>query len=234
MTIKAIALDDEPPALNVIKRFSQQTGFIDLIRTFSKAEEAAVYLSGFPVDLVFLDINMPAISGIEFKKRLPPQLMVVFTTAYTEYAIDGFNLNAVDYLLKPFTQERFTQAAEKARTLFQFQQQSIQQKPDHIMVRVDYSLVRLELADILFIEGLDDYLKIYMTNNKTLVIRMTMKAMADKLPATDFVRVHRSYTVAIKKIESVRNKAITIGEEIIPVGAIFDGRLQEILGRQIN
>ncbi len=232
--IKTIALDDEPPALNVIRKFSAQADYIDLVKTFTKASDAARFLASFPVDLLFLDINMPSISGLEFKKQLPENTMVIFTTAYSEFALEGFNLNAIDYLLKPFTVERFLQATGKAKAYYQFRHQNMSAKPDHIMLRVDYSLVRVELGDIIFIEGLDDYLKVHLVSQKQLVVRMSLKAIAEKLPQSDFVRVHRSYIVALKKIESVRNKVISIGGEIIPLGAVFEERFFELLGRQIN
>ncbi|MFT3822827.1 MAG: LytTR family DNA-binding domain-containing protein [Chitinophagaceae bacterium] len=232
--IKAIALDDEPPALAVIKRFSEQASYLELVKTFTKAEEAMKFIGNFPVDLLFLDIHMPAISGIDFKKQLDPHTMVIFTTAYSEYALEGFNLNAVDYLLKPFTAERFLQATEKAKAFYQYQHQNTANKPDHILIRVDYSLQKIMLADILFIEGLDDYLKIHLKDQKPVVARMTLKAIAEKLPQTDFIRVHRSYIISLSKIASVRNKVITIGEEVIPLGASFEEKFYEILGKQIN
>lgn len=229
--IKAIALDDEPPALEVIKSFSNQTDYIDLVKTFTKAEEAAKYLSSFPVDLLFLDINMPSISGIDFKKKIVSKTMVIFTTAYSEYAIEGFNLNAVDYLLKPFTPERFLQATEKAKAYYQFLHQNTASKPDHILIRVDYSLVKVQLADINFIEGLDDYLKIHLAGQKPIVTRMTMKSILEKLPQSNFVRVHRSYIVPLAKIESVRNKIIYVVGEEIPIGTSYEIKFYEVFGK---
>lgn len=229
--IKAIALDDEPPALDVIASFCSLTESIDLVKTFTRAEEAQRYLANFPVDLLFLDINMPSISGLHFKKGLDPKTMVIFTTAYSEFALEGFNLNAVDYLLKPFTLERFLQAVEKAVAYHQFLHQNSLAKPDTISVRVDYALVKVTLADIVFIEGLDDYLKIHLRGQKPLVSRMTMKAMSEKLPQSDFVRVHRSYIVPLAKIDAVRNKIIFIGSEEIPIGASYETRFFELFGR---
>lgn len=228
--IKAIALDDEPPALSVIRSFCQSTGYIELVKTFTSSGEATRYLAGFAVDLVFLDVNMPAISGLDFKKQIDPKTMVIFTTAYSEYALEGFNLNAVDYLLKPFTQERFLQAAEKAKAYYRVLHQNPAQKPAHIMLRADYSLVKVQLDDIVFIEGLDDYLKIHLTGQAPLVVRMTMKAIAEKLPQTDFIRVHRSYIVPLAKIEGVRSKTVYIGNEEIPIGASFEDKLMEAWG----
>lgn len=232
--IKAIALDDEPPALAVIRKFCEQATGIELVKTFTKAEEAMKFLNSYPVDLLFLDIHMPAISGIDFKKQLDARTMVIFTTAYSEFALEGFNLNAVDYLLKPFTAERFLQATEKAKAFYQFLHQNTATKPDHILIRVDYSLQKIMLADILFIEGLDDYLKVHLADQKPIVARMTLKAIAEKLPQSDFIRVHRSYIVSLKRIGSVRNKVISIGEEEIPLGASFEEKFNEAIGKQIN
>lgn len=229
--IKAIALDDEPPALEVIKSFCSKTDYIDLVKTFTRAEEAAKYLSNFPVDLLFLDINMPSISGIDFKKKIDPKTMVIFTTAYSEYAVEGFNLNAVDYLLKPYTPERFLQATEKAKAHYQFLHQNSASKPDHLLIRVDYSLVKVQLTDINFIEGLDDYLKIHLAGQKPIVTRMTMKAILEKLPQSDFVRVHRSYIVPLAKIESVRNKIIYVSDEEIPIGTSYESKFYEVFGK---
>jgi DNA-binding LytR/AlgR family response regulator len=173
------------------------------------------YLEQFSADLIFLDINMPSISGLEFAKRIPQQSMVIFTTSYTEYAVESYSLNAVDYLLKPYTFARFQQAIEKAEAVQRFQQNERQQ---YLILRVDYSLIRIALPDILFIEGLDNYLKVHVRNQSPIVVRMTMKALQEKLPDNEFVRVHRSYIVAIAKISSIRNKMIFIGEEEIPLG----------------
>lgn len=229
--IKAIALDDEPPALDIIRNFCGLVNYIELAKTFTKAEEAAKYFFDFPVDLLFLDINMPSISGIDFKKRINPKTMVIFTTAYSEFAIEGFNLNAVDYLLKPFTQERFLQATEKAKAYYQFLHQNALAKPDHILIRVNYVLTRVTLADIIFIEGLDDYLKIHLQNQRPIITRMTMKAIMDRLPQTDFIRVHRSFIVPLSKIETVHNKYILIEGQQIPIGISYEKKFYEMFKR---
>lgn len=220
--IKAIALDDEPPALAVVKNFCGKTDHIDLVKTFTRSEDAMKYLRKFPVDLLFLDIKMPAVSGLEFRRSVPADTMVIFTTAFSEFAVEGLNLNAVDYLLKPFTFERFMQATDKAKAYYAFLHQSELVKKDHILVRVDYSLVKVMLANINLIEGLDDYIKIHLQDQKPIVTRMTMKVLVDKLPANDFIRVHRSYTIPLAKIESVRGKVIFISGEEIPIGSSFE------------
>ena len=203
--IKALAIDDEPLALNVIEAFCAQLDYIDLQKTFTKPNEALKHLNKYPVDLLFLDIHMPSLTGIDFYKNIEQNTLVVFCTAHGQYAVEGFNLNALDYLLKPFTFERFKQATDKARDYFS---SSNNQKAQHIFVRADYSLQKIMLDDIMCIEALDDYLKIYINNQKTIVARMTMKAMLEKLPSTEFMRVHRSFIVPIKKVESLRNKML--------------------------
>jgi DNA-binding LytR/AlgR family response regulator len=213
--IKAIAVDDEPPALEILENYCRRTEKVELMKVFTSTSRALEYLEQFSADLIFLDINMPSISGVEFARRIPQQSMVIFTTSYTEYAVESYSLNAVDYLLKPYTFARFQQAIEKAEAVQRFQQNERQQ---YLILRVDYSLIRIALPDILFIEGLDNYLKVHVRNQSPIVVRMTMKALQEKLPDNEFVRVHRSYIVAIGKISSIRNKMIFIGEEEIPLG----------------
>jgi DNA-binding LytR/AlgR family response regulator len=220
--IIAIALDDEPPALKIVENFCSRVDFIDLVKTFTNPDEALKHLARFPVDLIFLDIRMPSISGIQFRKQIPQDMMVIFTTAFSEYAVEGFNLNAVDYLLKPFTYERFLQAVNKADDYYQFFYQHESAVQQYLFVRADYSLVKVMLADILYIEGLDDYLKIHLTGRKPLVARLTMKAILEKLPVKDFVRVHRSYIVPLVRIEKVRNKMIYIKDVQIPIGSSYE------------
>ena len=217
--IKAIAIDDEPLALSVIETFCAELDYIDLQKTFTQPNEALKYLKKFPVDLLFLDIHMPALTGIDFYKSIEQKTMVIFCTAHGQYAVEGFNLNALDYLLKPFTFERFKQATDKARDYFA---SNNNQKTQHIFVRADYSLQKIMLDDITCIEALDDYLKIYINQQKTIVARMTMKAMLEKLPKTDFLRVHRSFIVPIKKVESLRNKTLQLGDKKIPVGNSYE------------
>lgn len=218
MTIQAIAIDDELPALTLISNFCERIGYVRLQQTFNKPEEALQYIRQSPVDLLFLDINMPSITGTDLYRSIAQQPMVIFTTAHSEYAVEGFNLNAVDYLLKPFSFERFQQALQKVQAQLQLQQHAQQQ----LVLRIDYGLTRINLGDILFIEGLDDYLKIHLLQQTPLVIRMTMKGMLEKLPAHAFVRVHRSYIVPLSKIDQVRNKTILIGAQEIPVGSSYE------------
>lgn len=197
--IKCIALDDEPLALEVIQAFCAEVPFLELEKTFTDASVAGRYLKNFPVDLIFLDIRMPDISGIDFYKSLSQELMVIFTTAYSEFAVEGFNLSAIDYLLKPFNKERFMQAVNKAKEYHDYMHHRSGVQEPCLYVRSEYSLVKILVSDILYIEGLDDYIKIHTANKKPVLTLMSLKAAQEKLPVEDFVRVHRSFIVALKK-----------------------------------
>lgn len=221
--IKAIAIDDEPIALKVIENFCHEIETISLEKTFSNAEDGLKHLKKFPTDIIFLDIEMPNLNGIDLYKQIKQNTLVIFITSRADYAVEGFNLNALDYLLKPFTFERFKQATDKAQEYFS---SNINSKSQHIFVRADYSLQKIMLDDITYIEALDDYLKINLYQQKTIVARMTMKAMLEKLPSNDFLRVHRSFIVPIKKIESLRNKTLQLGDKKIPVGNSYE---QEVM-----
>jgi DNA-binding LytR/AlgR family response regulator len=221
--IKAIAIDDEIPALKIIENFCERTGLIALEKTFLKPNEAMKHLRKFPTDLLFLDINMPSISGIELYKSIEQHTMVIFTTAYSEFAVEGFNLNAIDYLLKPYTYERFLQAVNKANDIYSTPIMLEKNQENYLFVRADYSLVKIAINDILFIEGLDDYLKIHIAKKiKPIVARMTMKGIMEKLPTTQFIRVHRSFIIPFSKVENVRRKVIFIEGKEIPIGSSYE------------
>lgn len=162
-------------------------------------------------------------SGIEFYKAIPQDAMVIFTTAYAEYAVEGFNLSAIDYLLKPFTFERFVQSVHKAKDYQQFLQKSeAPEPPQYLFIKADYSVYKIAFTDIVFIEGLDDYLKIHLESSKPVVARMTMKGIMEKLPVQDFIRVHRSFIVPFRRVENVRNRLITLAGEDIPIGNSYE------------
>lgn len=217
--ITAIAIDDEPLGLKIISHYCDQIDFITLEKTFTKQSEALKHLRKFPVDLIFLDIQMPNKNGIDFYKMLDNETMVIFTTAHSQYAVEGFNVNATDYLLKPFSPERFMMAIQKARKEFEFRKnQSVQ---THLMIRADYKLYRIEFDDIRLIEGLDDYVQIHLSNKTKIVARISMKGILEKLPEKDFIRVHRSYIIPLKKIKSIQNKSIQIEDFLIPIGETY-------------
>lgn len=227
--MNAIALDDEPLALEIIESFCERLDSIKLERTFTKVSDAQKYLRKFPVDLLFLDINMPQLSGIDFYKKVEQNTLVIFTTAYSEYAIEGFNLNAMDYILKPYSFDRFEQAVKKATEYYDYLHRKSDTVIKFIYIKADYSLIKVALDDILCIEAFADYLKIYLPNKKSITARFTMKAMMDKLPNSKFIRVHRSFILPIDKIISIRNKNITIEGREIPIGTSYEDEINKLI-----
>jgi DNA-binding LytR/AlgR family response regulator len=217
--IRAVAVDDELPSLEIIKDFCERIPGLLLEKAFNKPTQALQYLKQNPTDILFLDINMPALNGLEFSKILAQKTNIIFTTAYSEYAVEGFNLNAVDYLLKPFTFQRFQQAIDKAML---FIKNAETNAGTFITLRINYGLVNINIDSILFIEGLDDYLKIHLSDQKPVVVRMTMKAMLEKLPVDKFIRVHRSFIIPLSKISNVPNKIIRISDVEIPLGSSYE------------
>lgn len=225
--ISAIAIDDETPSLKIIEHFCAKTGYINLAKTFLKPNEALAWLENNPVDLMFLDIRMPSISGIDFFKSLSVKPPVIFTTGYSEYAVEGFNLDAVDYLLKPFTYDRFAKATDKVKEYYDYIKTG---KPaeQHLIIRADYSLYKVQLADIHYIESAGDYIKFHLKGAKTITARMTMKTLTDKLPSDKFVRVHRSFVVPLSGITSIHDKNVHLGDMVIPIGLNYEEELMKL------
>lgn len=230
--IKAIAIDDEIPALQIIEIFCSRLPVLELEKVFNKPGDALKHINKYPVDLIFLDINMPSMSGIELLKTVKQETVTIFTTAYSDYAVEGFNLNAIDFLLKPFSFERFNQAVKKAEDYFNFQKQKNDPAvSSSIYIRADYRLLKIDHKDILYIESLDDYLKIHLQDQKPVVARMTMKAMLDKLPPSRFVRIHRSYVVSIDKIKSIGGKQVQINETELPIGNSYEEEFLKVFSQ---
>lgn len=226
--IKAIAIDDEPLALKVIESFCQKVDFIDLQKTFTQPNEALKHLRKYPADLLFVDIHMPGLTGIALVKALKQNTMVIFTTAFSEYAAVSYELNAIEYLLKPINLKRFQQAVNKANEYFNFINRTDEQGEKSIFIRADFSLVKIPLADVLFIEGMADYIKIFIKERKTVVARMTMKEISEKLPENDFIRVNRSAIIPQHRIEHIRNKTIFLSDREVPIGNTY---LDDIIKR---
>lgn len=225
--IRAIAIDDEPLALTIIEHLCMKNADIVLEKTFTSQQDALQYLDKFPVDLMFLDIQMPEKDGISFYKSLEVKPMVIFTTAFDHYAVEGFNVNAVDYLLKPVAYERFETAVEKAKKIKQFNANTNQDA--FILIRADYKLNKIPIKDILFIEGLDDYIQIHIEGKSKIVARMSMKNIMELLPASEFIRIHRSFIVPIRKVTSVQTKQVHIGEREFPVGETYKSNVLSLL-----
>lgn len=225
--MKAIALDDERPALDVIEDFCNRIDSVELLKTFTRTGEAHVYLEANLVDLVFLDINMPKESGLAFCRSINQQTLVIFTTAYSEYTLESYDLDAVDYLLKPYPFQRFEKAVQRAQMRWRVLKQPTGDTPatlerTQLFFRADHGLVKVAMTDILFVEGLENYLKIHLRDGQPLVVRLTLKALLGTLPAGKFIRVHRSFIVAIDKVQGIRSKRILMGSEEIPIGSSYE------------
>ena len=223
-----LALDDEPLALQLLASYTRQLPILSPQGFFNNPDEAQKRLSAGDIDLLFLDIQMPDISGLQFLKKLTNPPIVIFTTAYAEFAVDGFNLNAVDYLLKPFDFDRFAKAVQKACDYRQFLNHQKNEGATSLFVKVEYSIVQIPFDDIVFIEGFDDYIKIH-TAGKLILTLLSLKNVLKLLPAQRFLRVHRSFIVAVDKIKYVRAQKITIESREIPVGSTYARALQGVL-----
>ena len=230
--IKAIAIDDEPLALTIIQHFCNENESIQLLKTFTNQNEALLYLATESVDLIFLDIQMPQKNGIDFYKELEltNKPSVIFTTAYEQYALQGFEVDAIDYLVKPIEEERFQKAIEKAQRMILSNNSSAVE--DHFMIRADYKNNKIFYKDILYIEGLDDYIQIHLDNKPKIVARMSMKNMVEKLPEDQFVRIHRSYIVPIQRINSTDSKNIYIDNQLFPIGETYKNEVNVKLNKK--
>lgn len=215
-SLRCLTIDDELPALNLINAMVKKTPFLSLTDSTINAFEAVSILEKHPIDLLFLDIEMPDISGVDFLRSLDVKPMVIFTTAYDHYAVEGFSLDAVDYLLKPIAYERFLKASEKALELYQLRNASSNVQGS-IQVRVNYETKKILLDDILYIEGVKDYVKI-VTKEGNWLTRQNLKGISALLPQSDFVRIHRSFIVSWNKVSGWQKKYISIGDKKLPVG----------------
>lgn len=227
--LRAIAIDDEPIALEVVKNFSEKIIFLDLQQCFTDAFEAMDFLQKNEIDLIFLDIKMPDISGLDFLKSISKPPMIVFTTAYSEHAVQSFELNAIDYLLKPFSLSRFIKASNRANEQFELRKkaQAAQQTDATIFVKSGYELIKIDLNDILYVEGTGNYVK-YVLKEQNIVSRITMKETEDLLPSLNFIRVHRSYIVGKNHISKIQKSDICIGSIEIPIGEAYKNKIEKL------
>jgi two-component system LytT family response regulator len=229
--INCLLVDDEPVALDLLEHFISRVYFLNLVKKCRNAIEAMQILEENHIDLLFLDIHMPDVNGIQFLKSLISKPAVIFTTGYKEFALEGYENDVVDFLLKPFDFERFLKAVNKANNLLSktIRPPAIRQKPQQfIFVKADYKLVKINVDDIIFVEGLKDYIKIY-TKQKLILTLMSMTAIEEKLPSDDFFRVHRSYIISLSKIDSVSRHRVIIGEKFIPISVPYRDRFYAII-----
>lgn len=230
MTIRCLAVDDEPLALEIITDYISKVAYLELMATFDNALDTINYLKEHPVDLIFLDIQMEGLTGIQMLKVLKHQPLIIFTTAFDAYALEGYELDALDYLLKPFSLERFMKATEKAfsklHTVKQAQPDATTAAPpqvnpnDFLFVKTENRLQKIFLQDILFVEGQGDYLRINTAKSRIMTLQK-FSSLQSMLPEDLFVRVHKSYLVSIEKIESISRNRIKIGEHLIPISESY-------------
>lgn len=214
-----IAVDDEPFALQLISDDIRKIPFLDLKGTFSSAMDALVVMQHEPVDLLFLDIQMPTLTGTQFLRTLKNAPMVIFTTAYEQYALEGFELNVIDYVVKPIPFDRFLKAANKAYDLFRLKTASALKERGFFFVHAEYKEIKLFYDEILYVEGLKDYVKIFVEKiQHPILTRMNLKAIEGKLPSDEFVRIHNSFIVPLHKINSFQRSQVFIGNTAIPIG----------------
>ena len=245
--VTCIIVDDEPLAVRLLESFVQKTPQLQLEHSFTDSVEAFAWLKDHPVSLAFMDIQMPDLNGMELSRMLPEDTKVIFTTAFKEYAFESYEVNALDFLLKPIRYNKFLTAAEKARDWFVMKNQmtaSLEESTtgrvggtetenrerDSVFLRIDGELRQIAIEDILYVSGMKDYVVFYLEGNRKLVTHLTMKAVEDMLPATQFLRVHRSYIVALRKIRSIdRNSCIYIGNEVIRVTDAYKDAFKQFL-----
>lgn len=223
--IKCLIVDDEPVAREILENHLSKISTVNIIATCKNAMEAFTFINSKEIDLIFLDINMPEISGLSFAKSINKNIKVIFTTAYREYALDGFNLQAVDYLLKPISLERLLQAINKYLNENIYinninKKEIIAEKSDFIFVRSERKMIKINFSEIQYIESLSDYIKIYLTD-KTIITRETISNIEAKLPQKKFIRTHRSYIVSLEKISSFTNEYLEIGKKQIPISRTY-------------
>ena len=235
MKLKTIAIDDEPLALRLVSDYVRKTPFMELSGAFENPLEAIDFLSSSEVNLILADIQMPDLTGIEFIRTLEEPPKIIFTTAYEKYALEGFKLNAIDYLLKPFSYEEFLKAAGKARKQIELETNSspsIEANNQFLFLKSEYKIRRINFNDILYVEGLKDYIKVYIKGDEKPVISLnSIKSVELKLPEEQFMRVHRSFIVNLDRIDTIERSRIVFGKIYIPVSDQYKHKFQEYLDK---
>lgn len=244
--LKCIAIDDEPLALRQVAAYIEKIPYLELVASFNNAIEAQQRLASERVDLIFVDINMPDLTGVDFVRGLSDRPMVIFTTAYSEYAIEGFKLDAVDYLLKPFGFADFSRAVAKANALYELRlgrpasgqeaaPEAPAKEPEYISVKADYKVSLVRIAEIVFIESEGEYVRIHLADGSTITTLFRLKNMEATLPADQFMRVHRSYIVNLRAIKSyVRGRIFLSDTEHIPIGENYKEQFQQYIDRNFK
>lgn len=235
MRIKCIAIDDEPLALKQIGSYIDKTPFLETVALCHSAFKAMEYLADNDVDLMFVDINMPDLNGMDFVKSLTQKPQIIFTTAYSEYAIDGFKVDALDYILKPISYAVFLKSANKAKTWFELNHQQaeiIQTSPDSLFVKSEYKMIRIFFSEINYIESSNEYIKIHLISGRHITTLIRLKVIEEQLPADKFMRVHRSFIVNLDRVKVIeRNRIIFEPDIYIPVGEQYKDNFQAFVDK---
>lgn len=213
---RLIALDDESPSIRLIEKFCSGNSKICFLAGFTSTQKALDFLSKNVVDIILLDIEMPGMSGLEIAKSCPKHVKIIFSTAFEQFAVEGFNLSALDYILKPYSIERFEKAIDKAIRMIELE--SLEKPDEEIIVKANYSNKRIKLDSILYIESLDDNITINLIDNESITFRNTLKAFSQELPSNNFMRIHRSFIIALDKINSYQRNKVIVGEKELPIG----------------
>ena len=220
--IRCLAIDDEPLALQQLTAYIKKIPFLELVDSCQSAHDALTVMNQEVIDAIFVDINMPDLNGMDFVKSLPVPPLVVFTTAYSEYAVEGFKVDAVDYLLKPFGLTDFQRAANKVKARYDQQNTAViaQDEEDTLFLKTDYKVIRIDMKDIRYVQSMSEYLKIFLEGrSKPVIVLLSMKKMEERLPENQFMRIHRGYIINLKKIQEVnKNRVIMDEETYLPIG----------------
>ena len=235
MIIKCIAIDDEPFALQQIKSYIEKTPFLELVALCHSAFDAMNFVASNEIDLMFVDINMPDINGMDFVKSLVNKPQIIFTTAYSEYAIEGFKVDALDYILKPISYSVFLKAATKAKTWFELNQkqtETLQTTQDCLFVKSDYKLVKILLSEIKYIESANEYIQIHLINDKPITTLIRLKVIEEQLPKDKFMRVHRSFIVNLERVKVIERSRIIFDQKVyIPIGDQYKENFQAFVDK---
>ena len=235
MTLKCLSIDDEPLALKQLESYINKTPFLETVALCQSAFEAMEYLANNEIDLMFVDINMPDINGMDFVKSLTIKPQIIFTTAYSEYAMEGFRVDAIDYILKPISYAVFLKAVNKAKMWFELnkrQTEVIQTTQDCLFVKSEYKLVRILLSDIKYIESANEYIQIHLINEQPVTTLIRLKAMEEQLPKDKFMRVHRSFIVNLDQVKVIERNRIIFDQKVnIPIGDQYKDSFQAFIDK---
>jgi DNA-binding LytR/AlgR family response regulator len=231
--LSCIIVDDEPVARKILQEFTEQTPFLDLLGKFESAMKAEEFLNDNQTDLIFLDIEMPKVSGLQMLKRINTESMVILTTAFPQYALDGYELDIIDYLLKPFALHRFLKAVQKAKDFYEMKNQSGNApRPSYIFIKSDKRIEKVELSEILYAEVLGNYVTIY-TERKKIIAYLTMKSLESQLSPGDFIKIHQSFLVNRSKIESVEGNDLKVGTKSLPISRNYRDSVTNLINQRL-